>query len=547
MNTRSILFLREEKGLALIVVLSIMIMIALLGTAAVMTSKTEVEISGAEKNNSAAFYAAEAGVEKAVEIIKSSFTTTGLPPSPLPAESFSFNGFQVTYNTVKEGTTQFKLLDHGTYKGLYATVEDFRITSQAEGRGARARVSQVVEDALVPVFQFAVFYEHDLEIHPGPPMTLGGRVHTNSDMYLGAGDNGQLDIDSYTTAAGGIYHGRKPGSGLSAGTGDVRIKDRSGDYQSMKNGDGSWLDHSAENWVANSLDKWDGLVEDEAHGITELYMPVVTSGEPIDLIKRGDNNPDSFEHKAGLKIVDGRALFYDEDGNWEDVTEQIRDEGILNEATFYNYREGEWVLSYDLDISKLNTSGYYPRNGIIYVAHPNDDRGVVRLVNGSQLAAPLTVATQNPLYIKGDFNTEDKKPASVLTDALNILSNSWDDENSDNPLEDRIASNTTVNVAFLTGNTNSENENYSGGLENLPRFLEDWKGKTFTYRGSMIDLWFSQQATGLWHYGGNYYKAPNRDWAFDPDLLDPSNLPPGTPQVNVVQRGIWTQDLASTE
>lgn len=547
MSSRSLLLLRDEQGIVLIVVLSIMIMIALLGTAAVMTSRTEVDISGAEKNNSAAFYAAEGGVEKAVEIIKSSYTSTGNPPSPLPSGSFSLNGFTVTYNTAQEGTTQFELLDHGSYRGLYAMVETFRITSQAEGWGARAQVSQVVEDALVPIFQFAVFYEHDLEVHPGPPMTLGGRVHTNSDMYLGAESEGGLDIDSYTTAAGRLYHGRKPGSGKTAGTGDVRIKDRGGDYQSMQNGDGSWLDHSDENWVANSLDRWDGLVEDGAHGITELYMPVVTSGEPIDLIKRGSDNPNSFEHKAGLKLVDGQALYYDESGNWQNVTQEMRDSGILTDATFYDYREGETVLSYDLDICRLNSCGYYPRNGIVYVAHTDDNRGAVRLVNGSLLAASLTVATKNPLYIRGDFNTQEKKPASVLTDALNILSNNWEDENSDLGLENRVASNTTINVAYLTGNINSENSNYSGGLENLPRFLENWQGKDFTYRGSMIDLWFSQQATGLWHYGGNYYKAPNRDWAFDADLLDRNKLPPGTPQVNVVQRGIWTQDLAYKE
>ncbi|HEX9912910.1 MAG TPA: hypothetical protein VGB01_06665, partial [candidate division Zixibacteria bacterium] len=57
---------------------------------------------------------------------------------------------------------------------------------------------------------------------------------------------------------------------------------------------------------------------------------------------------------------------------------------------------------------------------------------------------------------------------------------------------------------------------------------------------SMIDLWFSEQATGLWSYG-SFYTAPNRDWAFDTDLLNPANLPPGTPVVNVVQNVSWVK------
>ena len=58
-------FLNEE-GIALIVVLSIMIMLALLGTAAVMTSKTEVDITGSQRRGITAFYVAEAGIERAM-------------------------------------------------------------------------------------------------------------------------------------------------------------------------------------------------------------------------------------------------------------------------------------------------------------------------------------------------------------------------------------------------------------------------------------------------------------------------------------------------
>jgi len=316
------------------------------------------------------------------------------------------------------------------------------------------------------------------------------------------------------------------------------------EYENMRNGDGSWLDSQEEDWVFSSLQRWDGRVEDSAHGITELYLPVVTAGEPIDLIKRGDGNPDSFEHKAGLKMVDGDVYWRDEENEWQEVTETFEDDGILTYGSFFNYREGRWISSYDIDISELNDSGYFPDNGILYAAHTNDDNGAIRLVDGEELAGPLTVATENPLYTWGDYNNVNKQPAALLTDAYNVLSNAWQDYRSTGSLSLRIASNTTVNACFMTGNVPSESNHYSGGLENLPRFLEKWTGKTFYYRGSMVDLWESEQATGIWYYGGYFYTAPNRDWGFDSMYLDPTRLPPGTPQVNAIQRGQWNHQLA---
>ena len=47
----------------------------------------------------------------------------------------------------------------------------------------------------------------DLEILPGPSMTLEGAVHTNGDLYVG-GDN-QFTIEGQVTTAGSLFHCRK--------------------------------------------------------------------------------------------------------------------------------------------------------------------------------------------------------------------------------------------------------------------------------------------------------------------------------------------------
>jgi hypothetical protein len=527
-------------------VLAILLLLTFVGTVAVITSKTEVDISGVGRTERMAFYAAEAGVEEGIGQILNHYEDYGTPPDPLPSGEMELNHYTVTYETIDTGSAEFKTLTHGAYEGLYALVKSFTVQAEATGGayGARVRVSQRWEDALIPLFQFAVFYEMDLEIAPPTGMTLAGRVHTNADIYVQS-ENSVL-FESYLTAADSIHHGRHPNSGKSDSYGDVLIVDAVGDTQNMENLDGSWLDSGDSNWVYSSLERWDGLVEDGAHGITELYMPVVTEGEPIDLIRRGDGNPVSLEHEADLKFVDGAVYFWDGDA-WQDVSAEMEADSILTYGSFFNYREVKWVSSYDINISKLNASPYFPDNGIIYAAHTDQDAGVIRLVEGAVLAGPLTVGTVNPLYTLGDYNSVDKKPAALITDAYNVLSNAWDDANSTSMLNLRVASNTTVNACFITGLVPSQDNHYSGGLENLPRFLEKWTDKTFCYRGSMVSLWESERAMGIWYYGGYYYTAPDRDWAFDLMYLDVSNLPPGTPQINAVQRGIWTHRLASLD
>jgi hypothetical protein len=84
---------------------------------------------------------------------------------------------------------------------------------------------------------------------------------------------------------------------------------------------------------------------------------------------------------------------------------------------------------------------------------------------------------------------------------------------------------------------------YSGGVENFPRFLEDWSGKVFTYNGSMVVMYDSVYATGQWGGTGStigIYNPPTRNWAFDTNFSNPAKIPPGTPSVRALVRDAWT-------
>ncbi|MEW6051286.1 MAG: PilX N-terminal domain-containing pilus assembly protein [Candidatus Zixiibacteriota bacterium] len=539
--------LRTENGIAALVALIMIGMLTLIGLAALTTSDDEVAISGNQLQETRAFYAAEAGLEKAAAALQVEFETTGAPPTTLPVGTEEVNNCSVSYSAVDDGPAVVDVLTTGTLAGLHALIKSFTITSTGENPTDAARVvmSQSFETALIPLFQFAVFYGNDLEIAPGPAMSLIGRVHSNGNMWLQSGVS--LRMDSYVTASGDILHGRKGPGGVS--TGDVLIKNAAGTYVSMKDGS-EWLDANDTNWYDASVSRWNGRVQDQAHGMTELNVPLTGSSDPHKLIEPATSNPDSYENKATLKIINGVA-YQKIAGLWTDVTAGMQAAGIISYSAdkFTDKRENKKVDATELDIQALyNNPAFVPSNGVIYFSDDiasASEWPALRIKNGSELGDALTIASANPVYTLGNFNSVNKKPASIMADALTYLSGAWNDARSaDVNYTTRIATATTVNCSYLTGNVETDATYYSGGFENLPRFLEDWKGKNFTWSGSAINLWASVQAIGPWGATA-YYRPPNRVWSYDTDLDDPNKLPPETPVVRVFQRSGWKQDYVS--
>ena len=107
-------------------------------------------------------------------------------------------------------------------------------------------------------------------------------------------------------------------------------------------------------------------------------------------------------------------------------------------------------------------------------------------------------------------------------------------------------------------NTGDLNGNKSGGVNNFPRFAENWSGVAQLIQGSMVSLFRSEQGNARFvgsGYSGAFatarldnvyattactYEAPDRKWGFDASLAtDVTNLPPGTPRVVALDRIRW--------
>lgn len=262
---------------------------------------------------------------------------------------------------------------------------------------------------------------------------------------------------------------------------------------------------------------------------------------------------------------------------------------------FYNHREDKWMLLLNLNVRDLigwnsqNGEPFFPTNdasegGIVIFAtvsgpESGDDanRYGVRVFGSADIPLPggigisadptgVTVASDQAIYVLGDFNRgldasgRGRQPASLIGDSVNVLSERFWRNNANCPHQfcrdgqsvqslghaDRDAQSTRVNAAFLGGVDTTSTGKYNGGLENYPRFHEDWGGMTLTYQGAFVSLGEPEHVDGDWCGTGggcNIYNPPARAWNFDPGYNNAANLPPLTPRFVYVQQVLFTEDF----
>jgi hypothetical protein len=311
---------------------------------------------------------------------------------------------------------------------------------------------------------------------------------------------------------------------------------------------------------AVTIKQWDGTTA----------TPLLTSGNDAQGNKKAASTYDAICNY----LTPGEVLKDNREGGLVRVT-SLNVNGFSTLATNGTLSNFSGVL-YMSDFG----ASYVPPSGTSVPGNPvtcgittaNPERNVVRrgvrLRNGATLLGKLTVVSDNPVYIQGDYNTGVNPPSNsgtytsptasgytrwasaVIGDSINVLSNAWTDANSTNTRPQRVATNTTINTALVSGNVPSDGVNYSGGGENFVRFLEDWakNGNVFCYYGSMVQLYKSQQGTGTWSSGSQVYQAPTLKWYYDinfsADHADNAHWgsPPGNLQIAAyLQQQRWYQ------
>jgi hypothetical protein len=257
--------------------------IALVGllTAYIALSRVIGTTAGSSVDSASGFYAAETGLNLRFDGLSDRFNNRTRPTGTSPAkvddctdDITSNDGTDdlrcITYNVPRSGlnpvsagsnprrlaatyvvdNTEYgsngepvsKSIPSGeAFAGLSTLEYSYQLNSVARKMAAtpqtEAILSMDIKSRVIPIFQFAAFFDGDLETTRTAPMTIDGRVHANGNIYFGAGGSSPyLTVRGQVTTPNNIYASSKhdgtyPGAlsdDLQTPIGRVRIADSSG-------------------------------------------------------------------------------------------------------------------------------------------------------------------------------------------------------------------------------------------------------------------------------------------------------------------------------
>ncbi len=597
---------RMRRGFALEAALLLLVMFSIIILAGLSAVTSMARTSNADYRSSRASYAAEGGADDIMSQLDAAMqdgVVSGEDIATLQTPALS--GYRFTQSTHTTAAPISRTITSGPFAGLYALNQPIDITVAArDSSGNRATAVLSVNAQTIPLFQFGVFYEEDLEILPGAPMTFAGWVHTNGNLYL---SSSSATFQSQLTTPDSVFWNRKD---MNNRLGGVKINNAAGSPVAL-DFDSRSLAGAA--FVTRSQQKFNGRLMTSAMGVRPLKLPLPVNMPPVTLVlpRDGGDTPMVQNVKMAWKsdwyITVNAQVFAIADSNARktafcDSIVQIRTGGLevptgavcrrIFKPVTNAFYEGREDLRPDLvDVymdslriwSDASPTTRSPR--IIYITFINagssnaNDYPAVRVRQGAQLpmsrtpadTGGLSMVTDRPMYVLGDYNTVVWRPAALMADAMTFLSNppnpgmiatsavaagvrcgtqtGWCDT-LQYPMAQRPSRGSTVNAALLAGHSPTPCDYarggcsappYGGGLENFPRFLENWSGVTFRYTGSLVSLFPSRYALGLWGNSTNvgyanqgYYSPPTRAWSFDVNFRFPDRLPPGCPSVGTV-------------
>lgn len=592
-------YLHDRRGFALESTLIVLLLMSTLAVIAFAGAVTSIRTTNIDYRNARVGYASEAGAEAIMAQIDLNLQDGVLTDAELAAMTApSIPGFTVdSFKATKVGGIVKETITQGPFVGMYSLTQNINIQSSVrDASNNRSGVVVSVKAQAIPIFQFAAFWEGDLEEYAGPTKHIYGRVHGNGNLHLGGNDNHFHDP---VTTPNKVRRDHKAAhKDPEDATVNVYIYNAAGapvklDFDSEEI-------PGAAAFRAQSDAKFNGRLKTDAYGVDSLRLPLPAGILPRELIRprEASDTPEEQEVKfawqadmyvtvdlANLVAYNSASACGSGSPNLHPSITVARYDGgplpsLAAKCNIFKFKfdafgdghEWRWVdaLTVELDTLRTWLTGVGgPKPDVIYiefkprssplpgpaaVTNPGGDGGgwpfpALRLRDGTQLHDRLTIGSEYPLYVRGDYNTTTKKPAGVFGDTYTWLSTNYPDGGYPTIPYKPVAVNVTHNFAIVTGTGEGYVGCYhevagcvqppGGGGAGWFRSLEDANGKTFTFRGSFVSLWAPVYATV---YGAcqnmpscdPHYIRPNRVTQFETMFLWPDSLPPATPVVGNV-------------
>jgi len=351
----------NERGSAIVIALFVLTLISVFVALALSRSSAEASAVGNETKEGRTFYAAQGSLEMMTRNFNKKFEVNLKPSSAefddvrnaaVPGLSVGSGSGIYNFNqeVLQTSNNAAVVLQDKDFAGLYAKRDTWRLrTTATDNVGVQVQLTRNILNNLVPIFQFGIFYDDDLEFHPGPRFDFGGRVHSNGSLFMQASTG--LYFSSKVSAANFIYTDvSKNGSAWSTWDDNVYIKNAANNYVQLQYNMGSVLAspvngppvtttpppaiprptaYNSANWTANKA-LFDGNLD---ANVRELKLPIKLNSDNtnqnldlIEVVKRGKNVGDVWNNGTGTVSSP----------NLSAVTTATTDDAITAAERYYN-------------------------------------------------------------------------------------------------------------------------------------------------------------------------------------------------------------------
>jgi hypothetical protein len=324
--------LRREAGIALLTTLLLLFLMSSLLVGFSVLLYSNQKLAGSNDQQVRSFYAAEAGMEQLTAGLGNLFDLTYSPsigqinaletnPPSLPGISYTKGdgtaGYLITpaaYDANGNPAPTITTINSGTYQGMTAMATNYTLMVNARATsGQEVTLKRTTQTVGIPMFQFGIWSDSDLDFFPGPNFNFGGRTHTNGNLFLAGGSTLTLSdkVDAYKDVIRyELENGHATSSGYT-GTVNITVAPGGSTYRALGAGEGSILSGlgtasptANTNWPTISMGSaptyYGGNLQNGAGSAAKQYagsakqlnLGIVTIGggstQQIDLIRRAN-------------------------------------------------------------------------------------------------------------------------------------------------------------------------------------------------------------------------------------------------------------------
>lgn len=329
---------KGERGAALAISMIVLALIAVVAISVLATVSNEARIAGGDLRRTQTCYVAAAKIEDMTSEFSALFNRISRPasgdldtiritdPTGLLSEGFNFprtiagdsklelDAVRLAEMRTTQGLSSTAYprvtIPNGPYAGLSATVAPYEMVTTAEHTATKTqcKLQRDINNYLIPLFQFGMFSDKDIELHPGPAFVFNGRVHANGNIYV----NGSVKFLDKVTTANEIVTDKlrndstRSGANVSMVVGLINVALTKGSVNNGPNLTGAtagqrgyfpdspsgtanstWEGTSVASALPLTANRFGGQLQTRTTGASALLLPLQLDGNPTrEIIKR---------------------------------------------------------------------------------------------------------------------------------------------------------------------------------------------------------------------------------------------------------------------